>query len=380
MSYSDTDEESRLPGRLRGRLWFRIVVVLGLIAIFWPAGRSSLAFLLWDMWCPEDRTPLELPAELVVARIPLAVDWFPDEDRRSLHLASGADAMGYPDPRAMQRLDPPWKNPRPVPFPADYDRMGGGPVWNAQFLARGGRTGDHKTTVDIISRKTGKIVAHVEPYATAPNRQNAAWHPAMNVLIWGGQGYVMLLGEPDWQPKTLMTAERNFAEWSRLAQEGKEESGYHPTEGLTQPRFNHDGSLLLCAMDRGLRVYSWQEVLTARSQLPAPKFAFDGEMVAVLPFATFKNTYAIEYDPVRARILWAGIDGKILTFDLNTKTRGMLLDLPRPFLVRRMEFLDDRKVLCCEISRIGSTTWTNEGLFLLDYGKLSEQAKAIPKY
>ena len=369
----------RSPGSCpRRRVWSQVLVMLVLIAIFWPTGGNSLFHLLWDIWQPEDRTPLELPAELVVAKVPPAVDWFPDEDRRAIYLASGADPMGFADPKEMQRLDPPWKEPRPVPFPADYDRMGGGPVCNTQFVARGGLNKDFHATVDIISRKTAKVVAHVEPYATFPNRHNAVWHPRMNVLVWGAQGYVMLLGEPDWQPKLLTTAARDYEEWSRLAAQGKEESGYHPTEGLSQPRFNDDGSLLICAMDRGLRVYSWPEVLAARSQLPAAKFSFEGELVEVNRFATFKNTYALEYDPARARILWAGMEGKIFYFDVTTKTRGVLLALPKPFLVQRMEFLGGRKVLCCEVCRIGTRTWTSEGLYLLDYTKLSQQGKALP--
>jgi hypothetical protein len=356
--------------------WLPVVIVLLIITLAWRTGRDALAYLLWDVWQPEDTTPLVLPAELVVAKLPPAYHWYADRDRGGLYRAVGYDAMGFPDPKAMERLEAPWQKAAPVPIPDTYTRMSGGPIENARFVARCGMNAVPRTTMDIISKETKKLIARVEPYASVPTRQNAAWHPSQDILVAGGQDYVMLLRGPKWQPHKLATAARDMAEWSRLVGEGRDETGYRPHEGVSQLLFNDDGTLLICAMDRGLRVYSWQEVLDAKDKLPTAKFAVDNDLVEVNRFATLRNTYAVEYDPAHKRVLWAGLDRKLRAFDLEAKKDSTWLTLPEKFLIRRMEFLDGGKILCCEINRIGKSTWPIEGLFLLDYKELAEQHHA----
>jgi hypothetical protein len=130
---------------------------------------------------------------------------------------------------------------------------------------------------------------------------------------------------------------------------------------------------MMCAMDRGVRVYSWEKVLKAEGQLPPPEFAVDGEIVDLNRFAHFRMTYTVAYDEARQWVLWAGIEGTLCYLDTTTTTRGTLLNLPKGHQISRMEFIESGKLLACEIVKMMSQGSEGEGLFLLDYGMLRER-------
>src|SRR5262249_18337542 len=138
-------------------------------------------------------------------------------------------------------------------------------------------------------------------------------------------------------------------------------------------------SLLLCGMDRGLRVYGWEEVAAATSKLPAPKLAFDSELVQI-GISKMRMIYAVEYDPVRQGILWSGLEGKLYWLESEkTHEPRTLLTLPKGYFIRQMQLIeDDGPVLACEVLKRGRSTWPSQGLFLLDLPKLLAKPKTNP--
>jgi hypothetical protein len=50
-----------------------------------------------------------------------------------------------------------------------------------------------------------------------------------------------------------------------------------------------------------------------------------------------------------------------------------LLNLPKGYQIARMELIESGKLLACEVVKMTSQGSQGEGLFLLDYAKLSER-------
>src|SRR5262249_31000384 len=174
----------------------------------------------------------------------------------------------------------------------------------------------------------------------------------------------------DWRTRDQKKGSRDFDAWQRNVQDGNEESGYHYNEMTSHIVFNADGSQLICAMDQGIRVYSWDKVLKAEGELPPPEFAADGAVVRFNSFAAFRMTYTAAYDKFRNWVLWTGIEGKLEYVNPTTKERGTLLELPLGYEITRMEFLDSGKVLACEIHKLSSQSSDGQGLLFLDYAKM----------
>jgi hypothetical protein len=357
----------------------RLVPALILVVCFAATyfySRSGLG-LLNDLLEGEQIGPLELPPELVMGHVSPPWDWGPDPTGNGLlMLPMQRDVFFGPAP-VTERLERPWKDRVVVPCPEDYFTVGG-PSRDGRFCARPDRSKGGPGVMIITARPTGEVAARLEPFALPQSRKYAVWHPTSNVLVTGGYGQVTLLSEPDWRPKTLATAARDQAEWLRRSQLGQEESGFHPNENVSQLAFSDDGELLLGAMDRGLRVYPWKEVLRATDRLPAPRAAVDGELVPIGSFMIMRMTYAVAYDAPRKRVLWGGLGGTLAYLDVETQAQGMLLALPKGYLISRLQLLDNGQVLGCEIGRRGRSTWPSEGVFLLDYPRLVARGKVIP--
>jgi hypothetical protein len=359
----------------RRRRW--LVLNLGVLA-FGILALSPWGGFLLDLFKDYGpKGPLELPAELVVARGPGAVDWYPDPARGGFVLVSCSDPSGYLGPATAQRWLPPWRELVTAPdlkprVPAGWHSADGQLHAFRQERPEGGSAG-----VRIVKIAKGEGVARYLPCPISPYRKSATWHPTSHVFVTGGYGQVDLAAEPDWHLRTLATAPRDRMEWERRVRQGQEETGYHPSENVTEIRFSSDGSLLVCAMDRGLRVYAWDEVLRAADRLPEPKFAVDSVLVK-LGITTMAMTKTALHDASGRRLLWCGLDGVLYALDTETRTQRTLLRLTPGYIIERMELLEKDGVLCCEIVRMGRSTWTVEGLFLLDYPKLLGRGKAAP--
>jgi hypothetical protein len=224
----------------------------------------------------------------------------------------------------------------------------------------------------IISTTTGK------PSGRSPHLAHGAklmvWCPNGDLLL-GQYGSITRLESGSWQPTILKTAARDQAEWQARATRREDESGYHPHENATSLTFSPDGKLLICTMDRGLRVFQWDEVVAAENELPAPTVAVDGELVDV-GWSLLRQAYSAVCDADRKLILWGGLENKIHLLDLVDGNESTLFELPEGASVTRLALLTKANILCCEATAIhGQKSRPRTKLLLLDYPRLLKRAR-----
>lgn len=122
-----------------------------------------------------------------------------------------------------------------------------------------------------------------------------------------------------------------------------------PKQGLFSLEFNPDGKLLICGTGAGVCVLDWCDVLNGddRAPLTAKLFAAGEPQELDEDGCGTGNmvTYAVPFDAVQQRVLFAGLEGKVRYFDLATGRTGDLLVPPlrRPFW--HLELTPDRSAL-----------------------------------
>jgi hypothetical protein len=347
-------------------IWLVLVISFLIAWAFFPGVRGMLSVEPFP-----DAGPLELPEELVLGEAPLPLDWCVDPANGGILIVTNASGDPWNPIRQTERMDSPWKERKPAGKDA-LDLLGGASP-DGRFLARFGKGKNYQGKLTILEAKTGKVLTLVEPFPATPNPKFLVWHPKTTMLVAAGGDQITLVGEPNWRAKTLKTASRDLEEWKRDAQNGDEETGYHSNEMTSHLLFSADGTRMICAMDRGIRVYSWEKVLEAEGELPPPDFAADSAVVKLNTFAAVRMTYTAAYDEERKWVLWSGLEGKLEYLDTTTKSRGTLLELTRGYEITCMQFLDSGKVLACEIHKLSSQSSDGHGLFFLDYAKLVER-------
>jgi hypothetical protein len=401
-------------GPHRRRLFGMPLLLVAAIALAWLFINGPLAFELGRFFLEDDgNATLELPEELVLARLPWTFGWCADPTADGVLLALPDD--GNPDAKkgtvplssrgqspfshpwqvdAIEHWTRPWKEGKREPIPAAW-RVATEPDWQNDtamvchfgfnspvtrdrgLLAAMYHPAQQAAQTRIIALPAGQEIARVEAFPPGCNGKGLAWHPTENVLVIAGYGTVTLASGPDWKLRKLATAERDFREWERRASAGQEESGYYPNENPNQLLFSDDGTLLIIAMDRGLRVYDWKEVRAATGQLPAPRHAVDGVLVPH-PLASFKMTFSVAYDARHRLVLWSENDGKLKFLNLSTSERGTLLALTNRYSISRLHLCATGDALVAEIVRFGTSGNGPFVLAVLDYGKLLERGGVEP--
>jgi hypothetical protein len=346
-------------------IWFVLVIGFLIAWVFFPGVRGMISVEPFP-----DAGPLELPAELVLGEAPSPIDWCVDPTNGGILIVTNGSGDPWNPVRQTERMDSPWKERKPARKDA-LDLVGGASP-DGRFLARISRGKNYQGKLSVLEAETGKVLTVIEPFAVTPNPKFVVWHPKANILVAAGGDQITLVREPKWRPKTLKTASRDPEEWKRGVENGDEETGYHSNEMVSHILFSADGTRMICAIDQGIRAYSWEKVLSAKGELPPPEFAVDGEVVRLNTFSAFRMTYTAAYDDARKWILWSGIEGKLEYLDTATKARGSLLMLPRGYEITRMQFLDSGKVLACDIHKLTAQGSEGQGLFFLDYAKLVE--------
>jgi hypothetical protein len=373
--------------------WFGLptFLVVG-IALVWLLQYGGLVSSLAEWFLtPEGDTTLKLPDDLVLARLPWSYTWNADlgSDDVLLSLFDQADPTR---PFVLERWSRPWKEGKREPIPAVW-RVATQPEWQndtalvCHFGLNGPLTRDRSLMAAmyhpserapqtrIIALSSGREIARVDAIPAGANGKCITWHPTDKILAIGSYGSVTLVAAPDWKARKLAAAARDRIEWERRVQEGTEESGYYPNENVSQLLFSDDGTLLITAMDRGVRIYDWQEVCNAKDRLPAPRHAVDGVLVR-RPIASFKMTFAVAYDARRRHVLWSENDGKLKSLDLNTGEQTTLLTLSNRYCVTRLHLCAAGDALICEIVRMGKSNNGPCALVVLDYPKLLPRDEA----
>jgi hypothetical protein len=262
----------------RRRLLLVPPLVIAAIALVWLLRYGLLAASLADwLLTPDGDTTLQLPDDLVLAQLPWSYVWNADPASDGVLLASFDDGDPSGQTAVIERRSRPWKEGKREPIPAAW-RAATQPEWqndtalvchfglnspvtrDRSLLAAMVHPSEQVPQTRILSLPDGRELARVKAIPAVANGKCVAWHPTENVLAIGNYGTVTLAAGPDWQARTLATASRDYHEWELRVQAGQEESGYYPNENVCQLVFSDDGAWLLAAMDRGLRVYEWQDV------------------------------------------------------------------------------------------------------------------------
>jgi hypothetical protein len=386
------------PGFGRSGRW-RIAripfILLALIVLFWLYQYSGLLFGLGEWYLtPDGDTTLELREEVVLARLPSPAGWKPTADNDGLILALYDSNAPTGRGCILERWTRPWKEGKREPAP-DTSRAWAPRAWRDQpalrwyFGLNGNVTRDGRllAAVDhipegspetrILALPAGKEVGRIAAIPAAVGSKDMAWHPTENVLVIGSYGYVTLAAGPDWKARTLATARRDYVEWETRVRRGEEESGYHPNENVYQLVFSNDGKLLLAAMDRGVRVYDWQDVRGATDRLPAPRHAMDGTLVSQ-SFYSSKMTFSVAHDAQHCLVLWSENDGTLKFLSVTTGEKGTLLALNNRHVLTRLHLCATGDALVVEIVRMGKSNSELAGFVVLDYPKLLQQAGVAP--
>jgi hypothetical protein len=365
------------------------------IALGWLLINGPLAFELGRFFLDDDgNTTLELPEELVLARLPWTFGWCADPAADGVLLALPNEGNPAWQIDAIEHWTRPWKEAKREPIPAAW-RMATQPDWqndtglvchfgfnspvtrDRSLLAAMYHPVQQVPQTRIIALPEGHEIARLEAIPSGANGKCITWHPTENVLAIGGYGTVTLAAGPDWKARTLATAGRDRIEWETRARAGQEECGYYPNENPTQLLFSDDGTLLITGMDRGMRVYDWKEVREASAQLPAPRHAVDGVLVPH-PLFSFKMTFSVAYDARRSLVLWCENDGKLKYLKVTTGERGTLLALTNRYSMSRLHLCATGDALVAEIVRFGRSENGPVVLAVLDYAKLLQRGGIEP--
>jgi hypothetical protein len=366
--------------------------IVGVIILAWVFQRGGLLFELAEYFLtPDGDTTLELPDNAVLAWLPWSHMWSPDPATEGILLAVPNDGVAARPGLVIESWSPPWKEGQRVPVPEAW-RLATQPDWRndtgmvCHFGLGSPITRDHTLLATmyhpcaqapqtrILALPGGEEIARLNQIPASSNAKCIAWHATEHVLAIGSYGSVTLAAAPDWKARTLATAARDRMEWERRVRAGDEESGYHPSENVYQLLFSDDGTWLVAAMDRGMRVYEWSEVRNATGRLPAPRHAVDGVLVKQ-PIYSFKMTFSVAYDSQRRLVLWSENDGKLKFLNLTTGEQGTLLALSNRYCMTRLHLCPAGDALVTEMVRLGKSDNSLGALAVLDYAKLLEMAK-----
>jgi hypothetical protein len=376
--------------------WFgapSLLLVAVVLVFLLQNGRLLTTFGEWFL-TPDGDTTLELPDDVVLARLPWTYMWKADPASDGVLLALPNNGNPAWQVDAIERWPRPWREGKREPIPAAW-RIATQPDWqndaamicyfglnspvtrDRSLLAATYHPAQRVAQTRIITLPAGAVVAHVEAIPSGVNGKCRVWHPIENVLVIGNYGKVTLAAGPDWKARTLATAGRDFIQWEMRVQSGDEESGYYPNENVSQLLFSDDGTLLIAAMDRGMRVYDWEEVRAAVNQLPAPRHSVEGVLVHQ-PLASFKMTFAVAYDARRRLVLWSENDGRLKSLNLTTGEQTNLLALTNRYCLSRLHLCTTGDALVAEIARISTSQNGQCALAVLDYPKLLQRAGIEP--
>ncbi|RCJ40568.1 hypothetical protein A6770_37925 [Nostoc minutum NIES-26] len=147
--------------------------------------------------------------------------------------------------------------------------------------------------------------------------------------------------------KVLSTAALDMTAWMASIQTGEGVTSFSNNEMIFKMDFSPDGKWLLCAMDKGVRIFEWNEVFSSKNKLPLPIVAAPSEIVTFDdPPSRMATTYDIAFDRQRNTLLSCGLEGKVKSVDLATGESKVLLELPGKPAVIQLNLSRDLATFC----------------------------------
>jgi WD40 repeat protein len=122
---------------------------------------------------------------------------------------------------------------------------------------------------------------------------------------------------------------------------------FESQESIFDVRFSPDGKGLFMA-STGMRIFDWNEVLSAEKNLPPPRFFVDAPRDDENDPNSHPLTYSIRFDPERKILLSSCLAGTIQYLNIENGNSGTLLKIPGEVTSWRLELTTDGKALCCQ--------------------------------
>jgi hypothetical protein len=224
----------------------------------------------------------------------------------------------------------------------------------------------NKLGFEILCLESGEII-HSASAGPAPPHF-LAWHPSGRFIVTRHRQDQLGLIDMEAGKLIKVLYSGTIADWSKLVsifsgtlkraglsedQLGEMNQGF--VRGSDEPfslKFSPDGQFLFCATTRGLRVLEWEKVLAADKSTPVPLFAvspapLESPLTPSEQRDYINFVYDVEFDVLRNRLLFAGIEGTIRFFNLNDSSTGILLRPPGTYYIWRLMLSSDREHICC---------------------------------
>jgi hypothetical protein len=97
----------------------------------------------------------------------------------------------------------------------------------------------------------------------------------------------------------------------------------------------------------GMRVFDWDEVLSAEGDAPAPKFSLDAPKDEPNDPNSRPLAYSVNFEPDRDLLLSSCLAGVIQYLNIKDGRSGNLVKPPGDLTIWRLELTSDRQALCC---------------------------------
>ncbi len=138
-------------------------------------------------------------------------------------------------------------------------------------------------------------------------------------------------------------------QWAKDGPHSRQGANDRGSEILFRIGFDASGERVCLATSAGIRVYPWHEILNADGDLLRPALAVDGEETSVETEHGSANRpgfmYDFDHDPIRDRLLFGGLDGRVHFLDLASGHSGVLFEPPGRPPILRLALSRDRTAL-----------------------------------
>ena len=105
--------------------------------------------------------------------------------------------------------------------------------------------------------------------------------------------------------------------------------------------FSPDGEWLFCGTREAVHVYRWPEFLRDYPLIPIPWRTAEIRPVLTDHGGRFAPVYALCFDALNQRLLFAGMDGAVYFLDLPDGTPGILLEPPDPLPILALDLTEN---------------------------------------
>ena len=115
-------------------------------------------------------------------------------------------------------------------------------------------------------------------------------------------------------------------------------------EGLMKLAFSRDGKYLCAGTTSGIRIYSWNDVLSSTQDTPSPEFAASNQPPEELNPRS--HVYDIRHDSNHNLLIYCEISGRINAMNLNTGEVKTLVEFSNNRCATNIALSRDGSALC----------------------------------